>query len=254
MIAAEKTLAIEVQNVSVSYHLKPAIRNVTLQIHTGQLVGVIGPNGAGKSTLLKAVVGLLPLDNGRVLIFGEPVEKMRARVAYVPQKEAIDWDFPVTVEDVVMMGRFGHLGIFQRPTARDREIVAESLRTVEMTELGRRHIRQLSGGQQQRVFVARALAQQADILLLDEPFVGIDAATEQTLFDLMRALKSQGKTVVVVNHDLSIVDRYDMLVMLNQRLVAAGPTQEVFNPKTLHETYGGRLTLLQQTEQLLVQS
>jgi manganese/zinc/iron transport system ATP- binding protein len=249
---AERVPAIEAQNVSVSYRVKPAIRNISLRIEAGQLVGVIGPNGAGKSTLLKAIVGLLPLDSGRILIFGEPAAAMRRRVAYVPQKEAVDWDFPVTVEDVVMMGRFGHLGLLERPGRRDRRIVAEALATVEMTELAHRHIGELSGGQQQRVFVARALAQQAEILLLDEPFVGIDAATEQTLFELMRRLKSEGKTVVVVNHDLSIVERFDMLVMLNQRLVAAGPTAEVYTTQALHETYGGRLTLLQQAEQLMV--
>jgi len=243
--------AIDIQNVTVSYGLKPAIRNVTMQILPHQIVGIIGPNGAGKSTLLKAIVGLLPLDDGLITVFGKPLKEARRRVAYVPQKESVDWDFPVTVRDVVLMGRYGHLRILQRPRAEDGVVAMQVLGLVGMSDFENRHIRDLSGGQQQRVFLARALAQEADIMLLDEPFVGVDAATEQVVFDLMAQLKSEGKTLIVVNHDLSVVDHYDSLVMVNQRLVAFGPSKEVFNSERLRETYGGRLTILQETEQLI---
>ncbi len=246
------TPALEIQNVTVSYALKPAVRNVSLRIEPRQIVGIIGPNGAGKSTLLKAVMGLLPMDTGVVMVLGRPLAEARRLIAYVPQKESVDWDFPVAVRDVVLMGRFGQLGLFQRPTAADRRIAMEALEQVGMSALADRHIRDLSGGQQQRVFLARALTQRAEVLLLDEPFVGVDAATERVVFDLLAELKSAGKTLLVVNHDLSAVDEYDSLVMLNQRVVAFGPTKEVFVPEKLRETYGGQLTILQQAEQLLV--
>jgi len=248
---SEDVPALDIQNVTVSYGSKPAIRNVTARIEPRQIVGIIGPNGAGKSTLLKAVLGLLPLDSGSVAVFGQSLNVSRRRLAYVPQKESVDWDFPATVRDVVLMGRFGHLRWFERPRARDVQIAMNSLELVGMTEFENRHIRDLSGGQQQRVFLARALAQEADIMLLDEPFVGVDAATERAIFDLMDRLKEAGKTLIVVNHDLSIVERYDALIMLNQRLVAFGPTTKVFTPRYLHETYGGRLTILQQTEEVI---
>jgi manganese/zinc/iron transport system ATP- binding protein len=249
--STETAPALDIQNVTVSYGAKPAIRNVTARIEPRHIVGIIGPNGAGKSTLLKAVMGLLPLDSGSITVFGQSLRQSRRRLAYVPQKESVDWDFPVTVRDVVLMGRFGHLRWYERPRPRDIQIAMNSLELVSMTEFENRHIRDLSGGQQQRVFLARALAQEADIMLLDEPFVGVDAATERAIFDLMDKLKDAGKTLVVVNHDLSVVERYDALIMLNQRLVAFGPTGEVFTPRYLHETYGGRLTILQQTEQAL---
>lgn len=244
--------ALELQNVTISYGLKPAVRNVTLRIPPQQIIGIIGPNGAGKSTLLKGIMGLLPLDNGQVRVFGRPLNGSRRLLAYVPQKESVDWDFPVTVRDVVLMGRYAHLGLFQRPRRQDEEIASRALEEVGMTEFASRHIRDLSGGQQQRVFLARALAQESAVMLLDEPFVGVDAATEKAIFELMERLKKEGKTLVVVNHDLSVVEKYDALVMINQRLVAHGPTAEVFHSRTLHETYGGRLTILQQAEQLLV--
>jgi len=248
----ENAPALDIQNVTASYGSKPAIRNITARIEPRQIVGIIGPNGAGKSTLLKAVMGLLPLDSGSVAVFGQSLNGSRCHLAYVPQKESVDWDFPVTVRDVVLMGRFGHLRWFERPQSRDLQIAMNSLELVGMTEFEDRHIRDLSGGQQQRVFLARALAQEADIMLLDEPFVGVDAATEKAIFDLMDTLKDAGRTLVVVNHDLSVVERYDALIMLNQRLVAFGPTTKVFTPRYLHETYGGRLTILQQTDQQLV--
>lgn len=243
---------IDIQNLTISYHKKPAVRGVELQIPSGKIVGIIGPNGAGKSTLLKGILGLIPKDNGLVLIDGQPVENNLKRISYIPQKESFDWDFPVVVYDVVLMGRYPHLSLFGRPHQKDHDKIVEALKKVDMLEFKNRQIRYLSGGQQQRIFLARSLAQEADILLLDEPFVGVDAATERAIFQLMRNLKIQGKTILVVHHDLAKVqDYFDYLVMINQRLVAFGPTKDVFIPEYLDKTYGGRLTILQKTEQLV---
>lgn len=242
---------IEIQNCTVSYHRKPAIRSINLRLHDSGIIGIIGPNGAGKSTLLKAILGLVPIEHGSVKVFGEPVDKVRQQISYVPQKEIIDWDFPVTVYDVVMMGRYAHLGVIERPGAKDREIVDAAIDKVSMHEYKNQQIGNLSGGQQQRVFLARALAQESDILLLDEPFVGVDAATEHAIIDLMHTLNDEGKMVIVVNHDLGKVQEYfQYLIMINQWLIAYGPTREVFTPELLSRTYGGRLTILQKTERL----
>lgn len=250
MVESSGQAAVEVANLTVSYAQRIALRGVSLSITPGQVVGVIGPNGAGKSTLLKAIMELLPLVSGRVAVFGQPVARMRRVVAYVPQREAVDWDYPVSVEDVVMMGRYPHLGWHQRARRLDREIAARSLAQVEIDGLRRRQIGQLSGGQQQRVFLARALAQEALVYLLDEPFVGVDAATERAIVSLMTALRDQGKTVLVVNHDLERVKHYDSLVLLNQSLVAFGPTADVFTAEVIGRTYGGRLAALQFADQL----
>jgi manganese/zinc/iron transport system ATP- binding protein len=245
------TPIIEVQNLTVSYHRKPALRSVNLILRRSGVVGIIGPNGAGKSTLLKAVLGLVPIESGTVRVFGEPVERVRRRISYVPQKEVIDWDFPVTVHDVVMMGRYAHLGTFQRPSAKDRILVHAAIDKVDMHGYTDQQIGNLSGGQQQRVFLARALAQGSDILLLDEPFVGVDAATEHAIIGLMQTLNAEGKTVVVVNHDLGKVREYfDYTVLINQRIIAHGPTNAVFTADALRKTYGGRLTILEKTERL----
>lgn len=243
--------SIDIQNLTVSYHRKPAIRSVNLKVQEKGIIGIIGPNGAGKSTLLKAILNLVPIENGSVRVFGEPVDNVRHKISYVPQKEIIDWDFPVTVDDVVMMGRYAHLGIVERPGARDREIVDAAIDKVGMNEYKNQQIGNLSGGQQQRVFLARALAQESDILLLDEPFVGVDAATEHAIIELMHTLNDEGKMVIVVNHDLGKVQEYfQHLIMINQWLIAYGPTREVFKPDLLSRTYGGRLTILQKTERL----
>jgi manganese/zinc/iron transport system ATP- binding protein len=245
--------AIRLRNITVSYDRKPAIRGVTLDIPVAQRIAVVGPNGAGKSTLIKAVVGLVPLDAGEIRIHGQPIDRVRERVAYVPQRGAVDWDFPVLVRDVVMMGRYGRLGWFRRPGRRDRDISAGALERMGMTEFADRQIGQLSGGQQQRVFLARALAQEADVLLLDEPFVGVDAATEEAIFALLDVARDEGKTVVVVNHDLSSVRRnFDQALLLNGRVVACGPPEEVMRPDILHRTYGGRLTVLDAADHLVV--
>lgn len=238
--------ALELSGLTVSYHDQPVLRDVSAKIAARQLVAIIGPNGAGKSTLLKAVLGLIPIDAGAIRVFGQSVENSRDRIAYVPQTETVDWDFPVTAGEVVMMGRYPRLGLWRRPREADRRIVAQSLEMVGMTPFVHRHIRQLSGGQQQRIFLARALAQEADILLLDEPFVGVDARTEETIFRLMDELTSAGKTLFVVIHDLTeLRRRFDSVLMLNRSLIAYGPVATTATDENLRRTYGGRLTLLE---------
>jgi manganese/zinc/iron transport system ATP- binding protein len=245
---------VSVRGLTVSYGQRPVLRSVSFDVQRGNLVGIVGPNGAGKSTLLKAMLGLIEAESGTVIIDGRPASDCRDRVAYVPQTEAVDWDFPVTVFDVVLMGRYGRLGWFSRPGRADRVAAAEALALVGMEDFRDRHIRQLSGGQQQRVFLARALSQQADILLLDEPFAGVDAATEQAIFELIDRLTAEGKTMLVVNHDLSILNRFDYVMLLNERVVAFGPTDQVLTDQNLRRTYGGRLTLLERAETVLQQN
>jgi manganese/zinc/iron transport system ATP- binding protein len=218
---------------------------VDLAVPPGKLVGVVGPNGAGKSTLIKAVMGLIPVASGWVQIFGRPIAQVRQRVAYVPQRESVDWTFPVTAMDVVLMGRFGRVPWWKRVGRRDREIARQCLEKVGMLPYAGRQISNLSGGQQQRVFLARALAQESDLYLMDEPFSGVDAATEAAIMTLLQELRAAGKTVLVVHHDLQTAQQYfDMLILLNMRLVAFGNTNEVFTPELLQQTYGGRLTVL----------
>lgn len=239
------TVAVEVHDVTVAYHRKPVLWDVDLLIPSGKLVAIVGPNGAGKSTLLKAILGLVPLASGRVEIFGKPLRQARRLIGYVPQRETVDWDFPVDARDVVVMGRYGRLGWIRRPGRDDRRVADESLAKVGMTEFAARQISQLSGGQQQRVFLARALAQDAALYFMDEPFAGVDAATEKAIVEVLRQLRAGGKTVVAVHHDLQTVPEYfDHVVMLNMRLVASGATSDVFTGANLQKTYGGRLTLL----------
>lgn len=243
--ADPRELPLEIHDLTVSYQRKPVLWGIDLQVPKGRLVGIIGPNGAGKSTLIKAIMGLLPLSSGWVKIFGEPFQSNLRRVGYVPQRESVDWDFPVNVMDVVLMGRYGRLGLFKRPKKQDREIARECLEKVKMLPYADRQIANLSGGQQQRVFLARALAQESDLYLMDEPFAGVDAATESAIVEIMHELKSRGKTLLVVHHDLPTARNYfDLLILLNMRLVAFGPTEEVFNYELLQKTYGGRLTIL----------
>lgn len=250
---AQAAATIAIHGLTVSYGKKPVLRAVNLQIPRGTLTGIIGPNGAGKSTLLKAMLGLITPDGGRIEVDGRPINGARHRVAYVPQTESVDWDFPVSVADVVLMGRYGKLGWFGRPSRADRAAATSALELVGMSDLADRHIRQLSGGQQQRVFLARALCQEADILLLDEPFAGVDAATEQAIFRLIDRLKHDGRTLLVVNHDLSILSRFDFVLLLNQRVIAYGPTETVVTEENLRRTYGGRLTLLDRADVSLAQ-
>ena len=238
---------LEIHDMTVAYHRKPVLWDVDLTAPEGKLIGIVGPNGAGKSTLIKAVLGLVPLASGRVEFYGRPYARQRHLVGYVPQRESVDWDFPVTALDVVMMGTYGGLGWFRRPGARQRRQAHQCLAQVDMEPLGRRQIRQLSGGQQQRVFLARALAQDAQIYFMDEPFAGVDAATEQAIVGLLQSLRHSGKTVLVVHHDLQTVrDYFDHVILLNMRLIAEGPTETTFTPENLNKTYAGRLTVLDQ--------
>ncbi len=239
-MSAEPT--IDVRHLTVSYGPKPALLDISLSIEKGLLVGIIGPNGAGKSTFIKAVLGFVRRDVGEVLIEGIPAEKAKGRVAYVPQRGAVDWDFPVTVEDVAMMGRYRHIPWWREPGREDRRVAEEALEMVRMEDFRYRQIGQLSGGQQQRVFMARALAQGAQILLLDEPFAGVDAATERAILDVLERAKAAGKTLVVVHHDLTTAAEYfDRLILIKQRLYAYGPPPAVLHEDLLSEVYEGRL-------------
>ena len=244
--------AVEVHDLTVAYHKRPVLYGVDVEIPPGRLVGIMGPNGAGKSTLIKAIMGLIPPINGWVKIFGETGPKGLKRVGDVPQRESVDWDFPVNVMDVVLMGRYGRLGIGRRPRAEDRDIARACLEKVGMLPFAERQISNLSGGQQQRVFLARALAQESDLYLMDEPFAGVDATTEAAIVGLLRELKARGKTILVVHHDLtSAKDYFDSLLLINMRLVAFGDTDAVFTPELLQKTYGGRLTILSEVTQQL---
>jgi manganese/zinc/iron transport system ATP- binding protein len=246
--------ALEIHDMTVAYHRKPVLWDIDLAIPEGNLVGVVGPNGAGKTTLIKAVLGLVPLASGKVEIYGQPYDQQRKIIGYVPQRESVDWDFPVTVRDVVLMGTYGRLGWIRRPGRAEREIANRCLQQVGMQDFASRQIRQLSGGQQQRVFLARALAQDARVYFMDEPFSGVDAATEDAILVLLQQLRSARKTVFVVHHDLQTVRSYfDYVILLNMRLVAYGPTETTFTPANLHKTYGGRLTILDEAAEAVRQ-
>ncbi|MFP6887948.1 MAG: metal ABC transporter ATP-binding protein [Opitutales bacterium] len=242
---ADPVPPLEIHDLTVSYERKPVLYGIDVTVEPGALVGVVGPNGAGKSTLIKTIMGIVPSSGGWVKVFGQPFDKAVTRVGYVPQRESVDWDFPVSVMDVVLMGRYGHAGLLRRVGKRDREIARDCLQKVNMTPFASRQIGNLSGGQQQRVFLARALAQESDLYLMDEPFAGVDAATETAIVELLRELKERGKTLLIVHHDLATAREYfDKLLLLNMRLVAYGGVEEVFNAELLQKTYGGRLTIL----------
>ena len=241
------TAPLSIHDMTVAYRRKPVLWDVDYDAPIGKLIGIVGPNGAGKSTLIKAALDLVPKVSGRVLFYGNPYRKQRNRVAYVPQRESVDWDFPVNALDVVAMGLYRQIGWCRPVTRRHRDAAHEALRRVEMADYAHRQISQLSGGQQQRVFLARALVQDADVYLMDEPFAGVDAATEQAIIEILRSLRAKGKTALVVHHDLQTVPQYfDNVMLLNMRIVAHGPVDEVFTPQNLQKTYGGRLTLLDQ--------
>lgn len=238
---------VRVDNLTVAYHKKPVLQNVSFSIPEGKLIGIIGPNGAGKSTLIKAILGLIPKASGHVSIYDKPYEKQRSLVGYVPQRGSVDWDFPTNALDVVLMGRYRHIGWLKYPSKKDKQFAMECLDKVGMSAFAERQISQLSGGQQQRVFLARALAQDAKVYFMDEPFVGVDAATEKAIITLLDELKKQGKTVLVVHHDLQTVQEYfDWVFLLNMRKIAIGPTEEVFTFDNLQTTYGGGLAFLNQ--------
>lgn len=236
---------VEFHDVTVAYARRPVLWNIDLTIDGPCLFGIIGPNGAGKSTLLKAALGLVPLAGGTIRFFGAPFSEVRGRIGYVPQRESVDWDFPVNVSDVVLMGTYGRLGWFRRPGRRERELAGQCLERVGLADVARRQIGKLSGGQQQRVFLARALAQQADVYVLDEPMAGVDARSQDLIFGVLSELRDAGRLVVVVHHDLRTAAQwFDRVALIAMRLVATGPTAAVLTPENLERTYAGRLDLL----------
>ena len=243
---------LSIHDLTVAYHRKPVIWDVGFDVPAGSLVGIVGPNGAGKSTLLKAAMDLIPRASGRIEVFGKSFRQNRRRVGYVPQRESVDWDFPVDALDVVTMGLYGKLGWLTPVRKKQRQAAMDALCRVGIGDLAGRQISQLSGGQQQRTFLARALVQNADLYLMDEPFAAVDAATERAIVDILHEMKRNGKTAVVIHHDLQTVPEYfDHVVLLNMRVVAHGPVGDVFTPKNLQRTYGGRLTLLDEVSEAM---
>lgn len=244
---------IQVEGLTTGYRRgEPVLRNVRFAVERGALVGVLGPNGSGKSTLFRALLGLLPPWEGRVLVEGQPA-RPNPDIAYIPQRETIDWDFPVTVFDVALMGRYPRLGLFRRPGKADRELALWALEQVGLVDQRDRLIAELSGGQRQRVFLARALAQEPELFLLDEPVSGVDAPTQHFVFELLERLCRQGKTALVATHDLSCVaQRFDRVLLLNREVVAYGPPQEVFTEALLHRTFQSHLLLLRYGDRVIV--
>ncbi len=240
--------SIEVKGLSVSYEKKRVLTNIFLNVEAGNVYGVVGPNGAGKSTLFKSILGLIDINSGDINVLGNDINEVRKRVAYVPQKDDVDWSFPATVMDVVMQGRYPHKKILQRLNEEDKKIAMQALEDIGIANLVDRQIGQLSGGQQQRVFIARALCQQAEIFFLDEPFVGVDNLTEEIIIGLLKKLASEGKTLLVVHHDLSTVEQYfDKVILLNQRLIAYGDTKTTFTEENMSKCYGPQLAILHKT-------
>jgi manganese/zinc/iron transport system ATP- binding protein len=244
-MTSSKRPAIEVQDLTVAYKEKPVLWDIDFEIPKGILLAVVGPNGAGKTTLIKAMLGLITPATGSVTFNGKKRQTQKKKIAYVPQRNSVDWDFPTHVMDVVLMGRYGHLGWFKRPRNKDHALAEEALEKVGMTAFSDTQINQLSGGQQQRIFLARALVQHADIYFLDEPFVGVDALTESAIVALLKTLRQQGKTLMVVHHDLhTLKEYYDWSLLINVRKIALGPTSDVLTQENLDIAYGGRTAFL----------
>jgi len=239
---------IQVDGLSVSYDRKRVLTNVYLKLYKGNIYGVVGPNGAGKSTLFKSILGLIDITTGRVFIEGKAHDKTSAKMAYIPQRNEVDWTFPAIVEDIVLMGRYPYKKLFQKLNKVDHQIADDAMEELGIINLKNRQISELSGGQQQRVFIARALCQQAEIFLFDEPFVGVDIVTEEHIIKVLKRLASENKTLLVVHHDLSTVATYfDHCILLNQRLIAYGPTDEIFNQQNIAKAYGAQLPILHKT-------
>ena len=242
---------ISIKGLSVSYDRKTVLSNIYLELPAGKLCGVLGPNGAGKSTMFKAILGLIDTNAGKIVINNSSIKEQRKKVVYVPQKGDVDWQFPATVFDVVLMGRYPHKKIFQRFNQRDKDLVKQALEDMGIRHLEKRQIGELSGGQQQRVFLARALCQEAEVFLLDEPFVGVDITTEEKIIQILKKLAAEGKTLLVVHHDLSKVTTYfDKIILLNQRIVAYGDTATTFTDDNIAKTYSGQLTILHKTTEI----
>ncbi len=234
-----KLPAIQIDDLTVAYDYKPVLWDIDLIIPEGVLMAIVGPNGAGKSTLIKSILGIIKPIAGSVQVFGKPYKKQVDKVAYVPQKGSVDWDFPTTALDVVMMGTYGSLGWIKRPGQKEKKAALEALEKVGMLEFKTRQISQLSGGQQQRIFLARALVQNAAIYLMDEPFQGVDATTEKAIINILKELRQAGKTLIVVHHDLQTVPEYfDWVTFLNVKGIATGPVKDIFNDDNLTKTYG----------------
>ncbi|MGB0418484.1 MAG: metal ABC transporter ATP-binding protein [Opitutales bacterium] len=251
--ALSKGVPLKIRDLTVAYHRKPVVWDVDFTVPSAQLVALVGPNGAGKSTLMKACLDLIPRTSGEVFMLGRPYDQVRQRVAYVPQRESVDWEFPVSALEVVTMGLYAELGWLRRVNKGAKARAMAALERVGLAELAQHQIGQLSGGQQQRVFLARALVQSAELYFMDEPFAAVDAATERAIIEVLRTLRQQGKTVIVIHHDLSTVPHYfDWTVMMNMRIVAAGPTAQVFNQENLRKTYGGHLTLMAQAADAMI--
>ena len=246
---------VEVHDLTVSYHQNPVLWNIDLSLPAGALVGILGPNGAGKSTLIKAIMGLLDYNSGYVKLFDQELDKVRKRISYVPQRESVDWDFPASALDVVLMGTYHKLGLFKRPGKKEKALAMACLEKVNMTAFADRQISELSGGQQQRVFIARSLAQEADIYFMDEPFAGVDISTEKAIVGLLKEMTAAGQTVVVVHHDIySASEYFDWIILLNMHLVASGRTEQVMTDELLQKTYGGKLSLLADVGNLIKKS
>lgn len=244
-------LAIDVVQLTVNYDKTPVLWDINLTVPVGKMVGIVGPNGAGKSTLLKVSLGILKPLSGSVRFFQRPLKEVRQKIAYVPQRSSVDWSFPISVLDLVLMGRYGRLGVFKWPKAADKDAAREALSRVGLDAFEKRQISELSGGQQQRLFIARALIQDADLYLMDEPFAGVDMASEEAIFAILKELQSKGKTVCVVHHDLTTVERFfDWAILLNTSLIACGPSKEVLTSDNIMRTYGGSHGLLEEVARL----
>lgn len=242
---------IEIQGLSVSYEKKTVLTNIYTHIESGHAYGIIGPNGAGKSTFFKAILGLVDISQGQILMYGRPVEESRKKIAYIPQKDNFDWDFPATVIDIVLMGRYPHKKLFQKLNETDHEKARESMKVMNILDLADRQIGKLSGGQQQRVYIARALCQEAELFFLDEPFAGVDVTTEENIVQIIQTLKTSGKTFLLVHHDLTTVQKYfDKIILINQRLIAYGDTEKVFTTENLSSCYGSQLSILHKIQEL----
>lgn len=239
------SLAIKVDNLNASYFGDEIIQDISFEIEEGKLVGIIGPNGAGKSTMIKAILGLIEKDKGIIKINGKDIEKERKNIAYVPQRNDIDWDFPINVFDTVLLGTYPKLGFFKRPKKKEKDLAMDALRRVKMADYKNTQIGELSGGQQQRIFLARAIAQEADIYFLDEPFVGIDIKSEKTIIEILKKLRNEGKTIFVVHHDLGKSEEYfDELILLNRKLIKTGKVEDVLKKNILDEAYSSGSTFI----------
>ncbi len=252
MKKTNNNIAIQVHDLTASYEGKPVIRGIDLKLPQGELIAIIGPNGGGKTTLLKSIIQSKSIESGSIYFFDKSLDEMRSKVAYMPQRQNVDWQFPILVREVVMMGRYPHMGLFKRASSIDKEKVHNALQAVDMEDLADRQIGALSRGQQQRVFIARAIAQEADIYLMDEPFAGVDAASTKLILDIMKKITQEGKTIVMVHHTLESVEAYcSYAVLLNTYVHAAGPVQEVLRPKLLRSAYGKELDVLRNMKDLL---